>query len=366
MNRRTALTFALLAGCSPAAEPDAAALRAKLDPVFATTKAPGAMLAVYRPGKPPIELAFGVADAGKGTPFAPDLHVRVASLSKVFVGTALLTLVDEGKVSVNDPVSKYLPGVPNGDRITIRHVAHHRSGLFNPFESEEVRLKFSADTVRWWPEDELLGLTLRVPAAFPAGEKYQYSNANTLVLARVIEKVTGRPWRDEVAARVFKPLGLDHTSAPSDNSLPESSARGYFLGGKDGPLFARGDVRSDVTAVTPSWWGPAGVVVSTVADLGKAAKPLATGALLKEKGKAALLDWTPRNHPGYEYGFHIERAKGMIGHEGDTVGYQSAMYYLPGPDATVVAVANLCGWSVKAMPANQLMFAALDHLSKTQ
>lgn len=353
---------ALLLAPAAAQDPDAAALRDKLLPVFAGTKAPGGVVAAYRPGKPPIELAFGLADAGKNVPMTPDVHLRIASLSKVFVGTALLTLVDEGKVAVDDPVAKYVPGVPNGDKITLRHLGNHRSGLFNAIESRTVKDRFAADPARWWAEDELLEIPFKAPPYFPPGEKHHYSNANTVLLAKVVETVTGNPWRAEVAARVLKPLGLTETSAPADNALPVPFARGYALGGKDGPFFVRGEVRHDVTGTSPSWWGPAGGLVSTVGDLGKAAKPLATGALLREKGKAALLAWTPADQPGYEYGFHVERTKGMIGHDGDVPGYQCVMYYLPAHDATVVGAVNLYGWSVRGMPANTLAFAAVDHL----
>jgi CubicO group peptidase (beta-lactamase class C family) len=114
-----------------------------------------------------------------------------------------------------------------------------------------------------------------------------------------------------------------------------------------------------VTDTSPSWWGAAGNLVSTVGDLGKAMKPLATGSLLQEKGKKELFAWTKADQPGFEYGFHIERTDGMVGHDGDVPGYQTFAFYLPAEDATVIAVATMYGWSVRGMPANDLAKEAI-------
>lgn len=360
-----AVALAAVAFPVPAAEPPVAgeqkAFELAVTEAWKQTKLPGAVVAVYRPGKPPLVVALGHADADKRTPMTADCHFRIASLSKVFVGTAVLTLVDEGKVSADDTIDKYVEGVPNGDKVTLRHLATHRAGVFNLIESRTMKAKFSADPEKWWPEDELLGVVLKAPAYFEPGAKHHYSNAHTVLLAKVLEKVTGKPWRDEVAARVFKPLGLTSTTVATDNRLPAPFARGYALGGEKTPFFVRGDVRHDVTATSPSWWGAAGSLISTAADLRKAAKPLATGALLKEKGKKELLAWTTADQPGFEYGFHIEKVDGMIGHDGDVPGYQTAMYYLPEHDATVIGLGNLYGWSVRGMPTNTLVRAAVEH-----
>lgn len=351
----------------PAADPPAPAPAeqkafetAVLD-AWKTTKLPGVVVGVYRPGKPPLVTAVGYADLDKKVPMSSDCHFRVASLSKVFVGTAVLTLIDEGKVSADDTIDKYVKDVPNGNKITLRHLATHRAGVFNLIESKTMKEKFAADPEKWWAEDELLAVALKAPAYFEPGEKHHYSNAHTVLLAKVLEKATGKPWQDEVAARVFKPLKLTHTRVATDNKMPSPFARGYALGGDKTPFFVRGDTRHDVTATSPSWWGAAGNVISTANDLAKAAKPLATGALLKEKGKKELLAWTKADQEGFEYGFHIEKVDGMIGHDGDVPGYQCAMYYLPEHDATVVALGNLYGWSARGMPTNAVLKAAVAH-----
>ena len=361
MHRLTLAAVAMAAAVGAARADEPKPLADVLTVTLAETKAPGGLVGIYRAGKPAVEVGVGFADIDAKRPMAPNCHFRIASLSKVFVAQAVLTLVDEGTVSADDPVSKYVPEVPNGDKITLRHLATHRSGLFNPIESKAVKAAFAAAPTKTWTTQDLLGFGLEREAYFPPGEKHHYSNVNTVLLAAVLEKATGQPWRDEVTARVVKPLGLTHTSIPTDNALPEPFARGYALGGKDGPFFVRGDTRHDVTGTSPSWWGAAGNMVSTLGDLGKAAKPLATGALLKEKGKKELFAWTQADQPGFEYGFHLERTDGMVGHDGDVPGYQPFMFYLPDQDAAVVAVANLYGWSVRGMPGNALAEAAIAH-----
>lgn len=359
-----AVVWAAVVPVAVAADPpadDPKAFETAVVEAWKKTKLPGAIVGVYRPDRPAAVVAVGYADLDQKTPMTPDCHFRVASLSKVFVGTAVLTLIDEGKVSADDTIDKYVPGVPNGDKITLRHLANHRAGVFNLIESRTMKDRFSADPVKWWSEDELLAFSLKAPVYFEPGTKHHYSNAHTVLLAKVLEKATGRLWQDEVAARVFKPLKLTHTMIAKDNALPTPFARGYALGGEKTPFFVRGDVRHDVTGTSPSWWGAAGNVISTAEDLSRAAKPLATGALLKEKGKKELLAWTTADQPGFEYGFHIEKVDGMVGHDGDVPGYQCAMYYLPEHDATVVGLGNLYGWSVRGMPTNTLVRAVVAH-----
>jgi D-alanyl-D-alanine carboxypeptidase len=351
-----------LAPSSNADEPDTKkTLEKLLRAEFEKTKAPGAIVGVYRDGTPVLELALGKADAENDRAMTTDCHFRIASVSKVFLGTALLTLVDEGKVSLDDKVAKYVEGVPNGDKITLRHLGSHRSGLFNHIESKKVKEMFAAKPEKWWTVEEMLAVPLKAKPYFEPNDGHHYSNANTLLLALVIEKATGKKWADEVATRVIKPLGLKNTTIPTDNSLPKPFCEGYALGTKDGPFFNRGDVRYNVTKTSPSWWGPAGNMISTLDDLSKAAKPLATGKLLKEKAVKELHGWTKADQDGFEYGFQIERVRGMVGHDGDVPGYQTVMYYLPEHDAVVVAMVNLYGWSVRDMPANRLAKVAVEH-----
>jgi D-alanyl-D-alanine carboxypeptidase len=339
---------------------DRGKLEAKLAAKLKEVKAPGGLVGVYRPGKPDWEFALGKADADSGKAMTTDCHFRIASVSKVFVGTAVLLLAGEGKLSLDDPIARYVKGVPNGDKVTLRHLGSHRSGLFNHIESAAVKKAFASDPVRWWTIEELLQAPLAAKPYFEPDGGHHYSNANTVLLALAVAKAAGQPWDDVVRERVLKPLGLKHTTIPKDNKLPEPHCEGYALGQKDGPFFKRGDVRHKVTGTSPSWWGPAGNMISTLGDLRKAAKPLATGELLTPAMRKELHRWTKADQAGFEYGFHIERTRGMVGHDGDVPGFQTLMYYLPERDAVVVAMTNLYGWSVRDMPANRLALVAVE------
>ncbi len=320
------------------------------------------MIGVWRPGAAPLRLALGLADVEQSLPMRLSRAFRIASLSKVFVGHIVLQLAGEGKLSVDDSVSKYVPDVPGGDQITLWHLANHRSGLFNHIESREVKQAFAGDTRRIWTIAELRAFSLKIPPYFKPGEQHHYSNANIVLLALVIEKVTGRPWADEVRDRVLRPLEMKHTVIPEGNEMPTDHAEGYTLGTDEGPFFHRGDKLINVTETSPTWWGPAGSMISTLDDLLRAARPLATGQLLTEAMRKELHRWTEADQHGYQYGFHIERIRGAIGHDGDVPGYQTVMLYFPEKDATVIVLTNLYGWSVRGMPANEIAWLAAERL----
>jgi len=360
----TLLASWLLLGSSRGAEPPAQRqIEQQLDELRSQLKVPGAVIGVWSRDRPPLRMALGLADVEHKTPMDTACAFRIASISKVFVGQVVLQLAGEGKLAVDDPISKFVPDVPHGDQITLRHLANHRSGLFNHIESREVKDRFAAEPERIWTEQELLSFSLKAPTYFAPGEQHHYSNANTVLLAQAIEKATGRRWAEEVRDRILKPLELTHTLIPSDNALPDPHAEGYALGTTEGPFFHRGDKLINVTRTSPSWWGPAGSMISTLDDLRRAAPALARGDLLSQPMRAELHRWTEADQSGFEYGFHIERVRGAIGHDGDVPGYQTVMLYFPELDATVVALTNLYGWSVRGMPADRLAWlAAEEHL----
>lgn len=339
-----------------------ATLRAELDAMREKQHVPGAVVGVWRPGQPPLRFELGVADVEESLSIQADQAFRIASISKVFVGQVVLLLAGEGKLSIDVPIGKYVPGVPGGDEITLWHLGNHRSGLFNHIESREVKQAFAAEPQRAWTEDELLQFCFKNKRYFEPGKEHHYSNANTVLLAKVIEQVTGESWQDQLEKRVLRPLELDHTLVPRDNQLPEPHAKGYARGTEEGAFFHRGDKLIDVTNTSPSWWGPAGSMISTLDDLGRAAKPLATGQLLTDAARRRLTDWTNADQAGYEYGFHIERTRGAIGHNGDVPGYQTVMLYFPEHDATVVALTNMYGWSLPGMPADRLAWHTAEVL----
>ncbi len=184
---------------------------------------PGAIIGIWQDGASPYVRAFGVRDTATGEPMATDLHMRIGSVTKTFVTTAILQLVDQGQVNLDDPISKYVPGVPNGDAVTLRQLAGMRSGLF---DYSDVTQAAMPDPKRQHTPQDLLGIIVQHPPEFPADTKFDYNNTNTVLLGLVVEKVSGQPLNRYIE-ELARPENLSHTRFPTDASLPSPHAHGY-------------------------------------------------------------------------------------------------------------------------------------------
>ncbi|MEW2587954.1 serine hydrolase domain-containing protein [Streptomyces virginiae] len=293
---------------------------------------PGVIVALSAPGKGTYIRSFGVADKATGMPMSPGLNTRIGSETKTFTVTALLQLVDEGKVGLDDPIGKYVSGVPNGDRITLRELAGMRSGLFNYSADEDFGKAFLSDPRRPFTPQQLLGYSFKHPVLFEPNAKFDYSNTNLILLGLVVEKVTGQKLDDYINREVVAAAGLKHTLFPVGAEFPSPHAQGYTdqtLSGKT----------ANATDWNPSWGWAAGAMISNLSDLRSWAKTLATGTLLKPATQAERLKVVP-SLPGAGYGLGIFNVQGWIGHNGSLPGYQSLTVYLPGPQATLVVLLN--------------------------
>ncbi|MFJ7078806.1 serine hydrolase domain-containing protein [Streptomyces sp. NPDC098781] len=275
----------------------------------------------------------GVADTTTGEAVRAGDRFRIASSTKTFVATALLQLVDEGRVSLDDTVEQWLPGVVSGNgndgsRITVRQLLNHTSGLFNytaDFPVINSVEGFQADRYTTWTPRQLVGIAMRHAPDFAPGTKWAYSNTNYTLAGMIIEKVTGRTWQQQVTQRIIRPLGLRHTLAPDTEArIPGRHLHGYSNFGESGPTI-------DVTDFNPTAAGAAGAMISTTADLSRFFSALLGGRLLhpaqlaemKTTVRAAELDpvW-----PGARYGLglmEIPLTCGGVyyGHAGDLAGY---------------------------------------------
>ena len=295
---------------------------------------PGAIVGVWsRSGN--YVRAFGLADTATGSPMQQNFYQSIGSITKTFTVTAVLQLVDQGKVSLNDPISKYQGGVPNGDHITIRELARMQSGLFNYLNDPSFLESLEANPYQEWSPDQLLQIAIRHPPNFPPGTDFEYSNTNTVLLGLVVEKVTGQPLASYVQQRVLKPLHLDHTAFPSGNQLPDPHAQGYAELGGQGPP-------SNVTGWNLSWAGAAGAMYSNLNDMHLWAPALAMGTLLKPSTQAQRLQTVPfKGHPGVSYGLGIEDISGWLGHGGELFGSNPLELYLPAQQASLVIFTNI-------------------------
>jgi D-alanyl-D-alanine carboxypeptidase len=295
---------------------------------------PGAIIGVWGPDGSYVR-AFGVADKATGAPMKTDFYHRIGSQTKTFTATGVLQLADQGKVGLDDPIAKYIEGVPQGDKITMRQLLRMQSGLFNYSESPAFQQAMFADPRTPFSPQELLGFAFAEPNVFPPGEGFLYCNTNYILLGLVVEKVGGQPLHDYVRDNILTPLGMSHTSFPTTNAFPEPHAQGYTVQTADGK-------EATATDWDPSWGWAAGAMISTLDDMHIWAPALATGKLLTPKLQTERLQTVgaPGLPPQDGYGLGIFNLGGWIGHNGSLPGYQTVSVYLPEKQTTMVILTN--------------------------
>jgi D-alanyl-D-alanine carboxypeptidase len=295
---------------------------------------PGAIVGVQREGRAPWRIARGVSNLETRARMTVRKHVRIGSVTKAFVTTLLMELGEDGLVSLDDPISRYVAGVPGGDAITLRQLANMTSGLSDYFSNEQFSIEYL--TGETFTPDHLLELGLALPPRYPPDTGWWYSNTNTVLLGTVIERVTGEPLARSLRDRVLGPLGLRESSLPSQESLPRPFAHGYTRQTANGRL-------GDATFATPTATWAAGGMVSTVGDLLRAAPMFATGhPLLERASQRERLDWVtyPPNSPIQRYGIGLLGFDGWIGHNGGIPGYTAIAWHLPERELSLVVLVN--------------------------
>lgn len=301
---------------------------------LAETDVPGVLVGIWQPGQDPYVRAFGAANVESGARMSPALRMRIGSNTKAFVVTGILQMVDQGKLDLDDPISLHVPGVPNGDNITLRHLAQMRSGLFS--YSDVVVPGWLRNPSQQFSTQDLLDLAFSQPdpILFQPGARYDYCNTNTVLLGVVLEKLSGQPLRDYIHDHIARPLGLKNTEYLPENGggpIPAPFAHGYAL--VDG-------ARTDLTFANFSWANAAGCMVSTLEDVGVWSKAVARGDLLKPETQAERLQFLSAlpEHDGY--GLGIEDNNGWLGHGGNVLSHVAYPYFLPSEDLTMVVLFN--------------------------
>ncbi|MFJ3926195.1 serine hydrolase domain-containing protein [Streptomyces sp. NPDC090022] len=336
------LLAALCAGPAPAAAPpgrpdlDPATVQ-RLDDALAAAMErggfPGMNVGLWIDGGGSYQRSLGVSDQATGAPMKADLFHRIGSVTKTFTVTAVLQLVDEGRIGLDDPIARYVDGVPGGERITVRQLAGMRSGLYDytldPTWMAEVR----ANPQRVYTPRQLLDIAFAHPAQFPPGTKWMYSNTNTVLLGLLIEKVGGQPLAAFLREHVFDALHLNDTSLPKDGAMPTPYAHGYTD-------FSPSGKPVDSSLWNPSWAWAAGAVISDLDDLRAWVPALADGRLLEPATQAQRMRMTPTGHPGLGYGLGILSLNGWVGHNGDIPGYETLAIRLPAERTTLVVLIN--------------------------
>ncbi|GAA4588559.1 D-alanyl-D-alanine carboxypeptidase [Actinoplanes octamycinicus] len=270
-----------------------------------------------------------------------DGYFRIGSVTKTFVAVALLQLAGEGRIGLDDPVDRWLPGVVDGNgndgrRVTVRHLLQQTSGLYDPTFDLTVWQSadgFAAHRFDHYAEKDLVATAMRHAPLFPAGTRWSYSNTNYLVAGMLLERVTGRPWQAAVRSRILAPLRLTHTFYPGDRvSLPRPHAEASKQFAPGGPLVG-------TTEFNPTVTGAAGGLVSTPADLAGFWQALERGRLLPPGQLAELHRTVPADdfqalRPGIRYGLGVmwipNRCGGAWAHLGSMPGMSTLAAAGPG------------------------------------
>jgi D-alanyl-D-alanine carboxypeptidase len=326
--------------------------------VLAESYIPGAIVSVSIPGQGNWSLAAGLGDVTNATPMRLDDHFRIASITKTFVATVALQLVGEGKLSLDDRLSQFIDGIPNGDEITLRHLLGMTSGVYNYIYDPVISVDYAQDPLLpFTPEQAIEIVREHGQADFPPGEQFVYSDSNYILLGAIIEQVTGRTIAEEVTERIIVPLGLNGTSFPLGTSdIPEPFAHGYAATSPGAPL-------RDVTHSNPDIAWAAGAMISTLEDLHTWSNALVAGTLLTPELQAERLaiTYVVTEPLTFGYGLGISEIGGVLGHSGGILGYGTWMMQDPATGITVVQMTNF-GSTEGDLGSSRLIVRILDLL----
>ena len=380
-------------GCATDSAPAPSALKT-IDPasfktvVEAAAKkltVPGAFVLVRTP-QGTVVAGVGTTKLGERTPPEANTHFRIASNTKTMTAAVIVLLAQDGKLKLSDPVSAYVPNVPNGNVITIAQLLKMRTGLYGYTQDPEFSAAMDADPRKAWTPQQVLAIAYRHPPVFAPDTSFEYSNTNYALLGLIAEKVGGQPLARQFQDRLFGPLGMTQTSLPAanDTSMPEPYSHGYMYGGtvyalRDDPYPAdmqaaarAGTLQpTDYTNQNPSYAYAAGGAISTGTDIATWIRALVSGKVLNAEYQKQWLDSlqpedaTRPDWQKYGYGISYQRFgtnAAMYYHGGELPGFNSFMGYDRDNDVTLVVWANLTLSPESMTTANGMLPAILNEI----
>ncbi len=296
---------------------------------------PGLALLVVHEGKIVKQQGYGLANVELKVPAKPETLFQSGSMGKQFTAAAIMMLVEEGKIGLDDPLTKYFPGAPtNWKKVTVKNLLSHTGG----FGDYPKKFDFRKD----YTENELLKIVEGIPLGFEPGTKWTYSNLGYLTLGVLIHKVTGRFYGDVLQERIFKPLGMSTTRIINEADIIPNRSAGYRLVKK--------------TLKNQEWVSPTlnttadGSLYFSIVDLAKWDAALSERKLLKPESYELM--WTPvklrdgkPNKDGYGFGWFIHQVHGhrVIEHEGAWQGFTTNISRYVDDKLTIVVLTNLAG-----------------------
>jgi D-alanyl-D-alanine carboxypeptidase len=334
-------------GCTTAAAPapvgqDPTAWQALLHQWRSRGDAPATVLGISTGDGETWVSADGTPERDGHAPVRTNAPFRIASITKVFVAVVVLQLVEEGRLGLDDPASRYAPDAASWP-VTIRQLLNHTSGIPDFGMADGFGEQLAAHRDRRWTAAEVVALVANKEPAFPPGTDYSYSNTNYVLLGEVIETVTGHGWAQEIRRRILDPLELRDTYVAGFEPMHRPPIPGYFDLDKDGD-FDNVETGRPWTSLETSD-GPAGCIVSTGPDLLSFGDALFHGRLLTAETMHTMTADGPF-HPRFtNYGLGLEIARPdyrttIWGHGGYLPGFRSTLWYAPSRDAVIVVLAN--------------------------
>ena len=287
----------------------------------------GVSIAVIKDGKIVKAEGYGLANIELNVPAKPETVYKIGSVSKQFIASGIMLLIDDGRISLDDKISKFLDGTPETWKdINVRHLLTHTSGI--------VREAPGFDPMKVQSDADVIKTAYPLPLRFQPGEKWEYCNVGYFTLAEIIRKVTGKPWPDYLKERLFAPLEMKATRTTTMTDLVPNRANGYLW--KSGS-----QQNADIFfALRPS-----GAFLSTVLDMAKWDAALYTDKFLKQSVREQM--WTPvklnngTTHP-YGFGWELSTRAGhrVVSHGGSLPGFRAALYRFVNDKLTVVVLTN--------------------------
>lgn len=321
---------ALAADLTPA---DQAAVDKAVSGVLARTGVPSASVAIVKDGRIAYVKAYGEGRLDPAVPANVEMRYGIGSITKQFTATAILMLADEGKLSLDDPVGKYVPRLTDGDKVTIRQILSHTSGYRDYWPQDYVMDEMLHPTTA----DHILDKWARTPLDFKPGDEWQYSNTGYTIAGLIVEKVSGKPYMQFIRERIFTPLHMDGATEDDTKPLAASDAEGYTryaLGPlhpapkeASGWLFAMGGLA--MNAHDLALW-----------DIGQIDQKLLKPASYKAQRTAIKLN--DGKDSGYGLGVDVRMAgkRLMLEHGGEISGFLTENQVFPDDKVAVVVLTN--------------------------
>ena len=316
----------------------------------AVNKFNGAAL-VAKKGEILLSKAYGFKNTAKKLFDDTATIFQIGSITKSFTAIVIAKLQEQGKLSVNDKLSKYFPGYPNGDKITIQNLLTHTSGIYN--YTNDIGEEDTAIVCYPVSQQRVLEVFENRPLSFKPGKSFEYCNSGYYLLGMIIEKVSGKKYEDVVREMIFNPTGMSHSGFDFKNLTDTNKAQGYIILDKD-------TTKPNYTVDSTVYFS-AGSIYSTTNDLYRWSRAISTNKLLNKNSWTEV--FTPYKND-YGYGFYIDTlfGKNYIKHDGGLLGFASSFTYYPEDDVTIILLTNVGNYGNSMVPVTMGILSILFHL----